>query len=49
VETEHGVATTYRGNYTQFLRQKQENIAQQLVAYDKWIKEVQKQRDIIRR
>ena len=49
VETERGVATTYRGNYTQAMRQKAELIAQQYAAYDKWNKEVQKQKDIVRR
>ena len=49
VETERGVATTYKGNYTQYLRQKNEKIAQQYSAFDKWNKEAQKQKDIIRR
>ena len=49
VETERGVAKSYKGNYTQFQRQKVEAVAQQWVAYEKWNKEVQKQKDIIRR
>jgi ATPase subunit of ABC transporter with duplicated ATPase domains len=49
VETERGVATTYRGNYTQAMRQKAEAVAQQYAAYDKWNKEVSKQKDIVRR
>jgi ATPase subunit of ABC transporter with duplicated ATPase domains len=49
IETEFGNATTYRGNYTQAMRAKAEKIAAQWSAYDKWSKEVQKQKDIIRR
>lgn len=49
VETERGVAMTYKGNYTQYLQQKEENIAKQWTMFEKWNKEVQKQKDIIRR
>ena len=49
VETERGVATTYKGNYTQYVQQKDENVAKQWTMFEKWNKEVQKQKDIIRR
>jgi ATPase subunit of ABC transporter with duplicated ATPase domains len=49
VETERGLATTYKGNYTQFVREKAERAAQQWSAFEKWSKEVQKQKEIIRR
>jgi ATPase subunit of ABC transporter with duplicated ATPase domains len=43
------VAKTYKGNYTDFLRQKEEDIVKQWTAFEKWNKEVAKQKDIIRR
>lgn len=49
VETERGVATTYKGNYTQYMQQKDDSIAKQWTMFEKWNKEVQKQKDIIRR
>jgi ATPase subunit of ABC transporter with duplicated ATPase domains len=49
VDSDRGVATTYKGNYTDFVRQKEEAIAQQWTAFEKWSKEVAKQKDIIRR
>lgn len=49
VETERGVATTYKGNYTQYVQQKEEAVAKQWTMFEKWNKEVQKQKDIIRR
>lgn len=39
VETERGVALTYKGNYTQYLAAKEERIAQQWSAYEKQQKE----------
>ena len=49
METERGVATTYKGNYTQAQQEKRLATAQQWQAYEKWQKEVDKQKDIVRR
>ena len=43
VETEHGVATTYKGNYTQYVAAKAERIAAQWAAYEKQQKEIARQ------
>ena len=43
VETEFGVATSYPGNYTQFVALKEEKQAQQWVAYEKQQKEIARQ------
>ena len=43
VETEFGKATTYKGNYTQYVNAKQEKIAQQWAAYEKQQKEIARQ------
>ena len=39
VETEFGVATTYKGNYTAFTNTKAEAVARQWAAYEKQQKE----------
>jgi ATPase subunit of ABC transporter with duplicated ATPase domains len=49
VETELGVATSYKGNYSQFVAQKAERAAAQWVAWEKWNKEVARQRDLVDR
>merc|ERR1719171_563574 len=49
VETEQGRATTYKGNYAEYLAQKREAVAAQLKAYESQQKEIQKQTDIISR
>jgi len=49
VETERGVATEFMGNYTEFMRRKDELLAQQWAAYDKQQKEIQRQQDLINR
>ena len=49
VETERGVATTYKGNYTQYMAKKSENIMAQKIAHDKQQKEIARQTDIIHR
>lgn len=49
VETERGIATTYKGNYTEYLNQKEEKEAQQWVAYEKQQKEMERQAEMIRR
>lgn len=43
VETERGVSTTYLGNYSAYLAQKEENQAAQLSAYERQQKELAKQ------
>ena len=43
VETEFGKATTYKGNYTQYVNAKQEKMAQQWSAYEKQQKEIARQ------
>ena len=49
VEVERGRATTYKGNYTDYQRQKVSGSAQQMVQYEKYMKEVTRQREMIRR
>ncbi|BDA42998.1 probable energy-dependent translational throttle protein EttA [Coccomyxa sp. Obi] len=49
VETEHGKATTYKGNYTQYVAAKAEKVALQWAAYEKQQKEIARQTDIIAR
>ncbi len=43
VETEHGKATTYKGNYTQYVATKAEKVALQWAAYEKQQKEIARQ------
>lgn len=43
VETEHGKATTYKGNYTQYVAAKAEKVALQWAAYEKQQKEIARQ------
>ena len=43
VETEHGVATTYKGNYTEYVKTKEEKIGQQWAAREKQQKEISRQ------
>ena len=40
VETDAGVSTTYKGNYTEFVAAKKEAIAQQYIAFEKQQKEI---------
>lgn len=40
VETERGRAVTYKGNYSDYLKQKSERNAQQHLAYEKQQKEI---------
>lgn len=49
VETERGVATSYKGNYTEFVKQKEEKTAQQWVAWEKQQKEIERQEEMARR
>ena len=43
VETEQGVATTYKGNYTEYVKAKEEKIGQQWAAWEKQQKEIARQ------
>ena len=43
VETEFGKATTYKGNYTQYVSAKAEKLGQQWAAYEKQQKEIARQ------
>ena len=49
VETERKVTQSYRGNYTQYIQQKNEQTAQQWAAWERQQKEVQRQLDLISR
>ena len=49
VEIDRGVSHTWKGNYSEFMRQKTERDQAQLMAYLKQQKEIQKQNDLIRR
>jgi ATP-binding cassette subfamily F protein 3 len=47
VETEHGVSTSYLGNYSAYLVQKEEAKIAQLSAYERQQKELEKQQEFI--
>lgn len=49
VETERGVSSTYLGNYSAYLQQKEENRAAQLSAYERQQKEIEKQQTFVDR
>jgi ATP-binding cassette subfamily F protein 3 len=49
VETERGVSTTYLGNYSAYLQQKEENQLAQLSAYERQQKEIEKQQAFVDR
>ncbi|EFN51164.1 hypothetical protein CHLNCDRAFT_28318, partial [Chlorella variabilis] len=49
VETERGVAHTFKGNYTEYVKQKEERNAQQWVAWEKQQKEIGRQEEMMRR
>lgn len=49
VETERGVTHTFKGNYTEYQAQKKERVAQQWTAWEKQEKELERQREIVRR
>ena len=49
VETERGVSTTYLGNYSAYLTQKEENQAAQLSAYERQQKDLAKQQAFVER
>lgn len=49
VETERGLATTFQGNYTQYVNAKSERVALQWSAWEKQQKEIAKNQDIIAR
>lgn len=49
VETERGVTSTYMGNYSDYVRQKQENMSRQEVAYERQQKELDRLREMVSR
>jgi hypothetical protein len=49
VETERGVASTYKGNYTAYVAAKAEREALQWAAYERQQKEIDKLQDLVRR
>lgn len=49
VETERGISTTYLGNYSSYLEQKEENKLSQLSAFERQQKELEKQQQFIDR
>ena len=49
VEVERGVATSYRGNYSDYRREKETKAMQTYVAWEKWNKEATRQRELIQR
>jgi len=49
VETERGISTTYLGNYTAYLQQKEEAQVAQLSAYERQQKELEKQQAFVDR
>ena len=49
IETEQGVTQTFKGNYTEYIAQKKEQVAQQWTAWEKQEKELERQREIGRR
>jgi len=49
VETERGVSATYLGNYSDYLRQKEESLSAQQATYDRQQKEIQKQQEFVDR
>ena len=49
VETERGVSTTYLGNYSSYIQQKEENKLSQLSAFERQQKEMEKQQQFIER
>ena len=49
IETERGVTQTFKGNYTDYVAQKKEQVAQQWTAWEKQEKELERQREIVRR
>jgi len=49
VETERGVSTSYLGNYSAYLQQKEEAQVAQLSAYERQQKEIEKQQEFVER
>eukprot|EP00890_Picochlorum_soloecismus_P006450 jgi/Picsp_1/6806/NSC_04145-R1_abc transporter family protein len=49
VETEQGITDTFKGNYSDYVRQKKERVAQQWTAWEKQQKELERQKEIARR
>jgi ATPase subunit of ABC transporter with duplicated ATPase domains len=49
VETEQGITDTFKGNYSDYVRQKKDKVAQQWTAWEKQQKELERQKEIARR
>ncbi|MGK7928554.1 MAG: ABC-F family ATP-binding cassette domain-containing protein [Spirulina sp.] len=49
VETERGISTTYPGNYSSYLQQKEENRTAQQATYERQQKEIEKQQVFVER
>ena len=49
VETERGVATTFGGNYTRYVEQKAQQVAEQRLAFDRQQKAIAEKRSLIQR
>lgn len=49
VETQFGVATSYKGNYTEYVKAKEEKNGQQWAAWEKQQKEIARQTEIVQR
>lgn len=49
VEIDRGVSHTWKGNYSEFMRQKRERDSQMMIAFDRNQKEIQKADEMIRR
>lgn len=49
VETERGITSTFKGNYTDYIKQKEERNLQQWTAWEKQQKEIERQKEISRR
>mmetsp|Transcript_30746 Transcript_30746/g.100056 ORF Transcript_30746/g.100056 Transcript_30746/m.100056 type:complete len:731 (+) Transcript_30746:94-2286(+) len=49
IELDMGKATTYKGNYSEYLRQKQTAYVQQMAAYERQQKEISRKREMIQR
>lgn len=47
VETEHGMASTYKGNYTEYVKAKEERAGQQWAAWEKQQKEISRQVTVV--
>ena len=49
VELERGTATTYKGNYSEYIQQKNKNVMEQRIAFEKQQKEIKRLEEMIAR